>query len=255
MNESNNDSVVKQGLLVLALLAFIGAGFRVFGSQEDILKRLDEKTLLYISVSAILLRFREVTTFKFGDNEVEFEKRLAAVKTELKEDLDKSTQNIEKELNRSKVATEVAIDEAKYTCGRGSELPEQEHLLFEEIIESGNRKDDPWKGQFGGESQNKSLKLIASVTSAGDSCEYFYVKLRVQSTNQSNYQLAGKVKFYLHPTFKKSQVIVPVINGIAEINLRAWGAFTVGVITEDRIKLELDLAELKDPTLSRFVSR
>jgi hypothetical protein len=237
-DKDNNDheSLIRKGLFVLALLAFIGAGVRVFGSQEEILKRLDEKTLLYISVSAILLRFREVTSFKFAGSEVEFREQITAdIKKDLKEDIDISTR-----------AAEANI----YGVGRA---PNQKQSLLEEEIKPGNVADDPWKGQFDGKSSNNNRKLTATVVPVSNLSEYFYIKLRVESTD--NNQLKGIVKFYIHPTFIRNKVIVPAINGIAEINLQACGAFTVGAITEDGTKLELDLAEFKDPSLSLFVSR
>lgn len=63
------------------------------------------------------------------------------------------------------------------------------------------------------------------------------------------------MQFYLHPTFTNNKPIVPVVNGIAELNLRAWGAFTIGAITSNNTLLEIDLAELKDPELALFISR
>jgi hypothetical protein len=243
MSENNSDLWVKNGLLVLAMIASVGAGFRVFGSQEDILKRLDEKTLLYISVSAILLRFREVTSFKFGDVQVD----LAALEKKLETQLETQVEGIKEGLDISKRAAEINI----YGVGK---VPNQEYPLLDQEIKHGEEIDDPWKGQFDGKSSNNNRELIANITPVSNSLEYFYIKLRVESTNADD-QLKGVVKFYIHPTFAKEKVIVPVVNGIAEINLQAWGAFTVGAITEDGTKLELDLSESTDPKLSRFVSR
>jgi hypothetical protein len=250
MNENNSDSWVKNGLLALAMIAFIGAGFRVFGSQEDILKRLDEKTLLYISISAILLRFRAVTSFKFGDFQVELDKIVEAkVEAEVKTKVEAEVKEIKEEFDISKRSAEATI----YGIGIGK-APNQKQSLLEEDIKHGEVPDDPWKGQFEGESSKNDRELIADITPASNSSEYFYIKLKVKSTKDDD-QLKGVVTFYIHPTFAKEKVIVPVINGIAEINLQAWGAFTVGAITEEGTKLELDLAESTDPKLSVFRKR
>jgi hypothetical protein len=256
MDESKYKLVINWGLVILAFITCLGAGFRVFAPNEDISKRLDERTLLYIGASAILLRFGQLKSFdaKIDGIRGEFFEKIAEKIDANTKEVTEVKKEFKKEFYVAKIASEAAIDVAKYDLERGIEAPSQEQSLLEEEIKPGNVTDDPWKGQFDGKSLNGNRKLTATVIPASDSSEYFYIKLRVEST-KDNDKLKGNVKFYIHPTFKRSQIMVPVINGLAEINLRAWGAFTVGAITEDKTKLELDLSELRDPNLSRFVSR
>lgn len=192
---------------------------------------MDGKTLLYLDASGVLLLLKDVKNVAFGDYKVEF---------------------FEKKFEEAKIAATVAIDEVKYQL-EGS-IGKSSPVQFPEI-EPGSYEDDPCKGQFGSKSSNGNLRLTARVIPASDSSEWFYITLRVQSTNTKNYPLSGEVQFYLHPTFANSKPRVPVVNGIAELNLRAWGAFTVGAITVNKTMLEIDLAELKDPELTLFVSR
>jgi len=44
--------------------------------------------------------------------------------------------------------------------------------------------------------------------------------------------LAGPVEFHLNPTFPEAVKIVEPTNGLAELRLKAWGSFTVGVVTD-----------------------
>lgn len=53
--------------------------------------------------------------------------------------------------------------------------------------------------------------------------------------------LQGTVRFFMHPTFPNVHPVVTVgPSGVAELILGAWGAFTVGAVTDvGQTKLEL----------------
>ena len=55
------------------------------------------------------------------------------------------------------------------------------------------------------------------------------------------------VQFFLHDTFRNQRPVVTVgSDGVAELKLRAWGAFTVGALADEgQTKLELNLEELE----------
>jgi len=108
--------------------------------------------------------------------------------------------------------------------------------------------DDPQKGRFGGRSENNGRKLSATVTAAQD--DWFKIILWVESTDP-NRPLNSEVVFYLHDSFRPSVFTIPpqdFKNGKAEDDeILAWGAFTVGAVTDNgQTLLELDLAELPD---------
>jgi hypothetical protein len=113
-------------------------------------------------------------------------------------------------------------------------------------IQPGN-PTDPWKGRFGGESINNDRQLRAEVKPIPRRSGLYAIRLAVSSLHPDSNPLSGAVQFFLHPTFNDPQPVVPVgPNGIAELNLKAWGAFTVGAVADDgRTKLELDLSELE----------
>jgi hypothetical protein len=96
-------------------------------------------------------------------------------------------------------------------------------------------------------SESGNRKLDAEVKWASRGTNLFSVRLRVYSTKPEEDPLPGTVQFFLHPTFKNDQPVVKVgPSGVAELLLTAWGAFTVGALTDDgKTKLELDLAELE----------
>lgn len=102
--------------------------------------------------------------------------------------------------------------------------------------------DDPQKGLWGGSSKSKGRELSATVKPL--SLGFYSIRLVVKSTNE-NKPLKGLVKFHLHDTFSNQDPVIATKDGIAELNLTAWGAFTVGAETDNgATRLELDLSEL-----------
>jgi hypothetical protein len=107
--------------------------------------------------------------------------------------------------------------------------------------------DDPWKGRFGGQDISNDRALRAEVKPIPGSRGLYSIRLTVSSLHPDTNPLKGAVQFFLHPTFTDPKPVVPVgPNGVAELNLKAWGAFTVGAIADDgQTKLELDLSQLE----------
>lgn len=103
--------------------------------------------------------------------------------------------------------------------------------------------EDPNLGQFGGLAQRNGTALTAEVSSIPDRKDWWEIRLTV--TAQPNSAIHGDVIFHLHPTFPEPVMKVRLRDGRAELVIRAWGAFTVGVeLDEGRRLLELNLAEL-----------
>lgn len=103
--------------------------------------------------------------------------------------------------------------------------------------------DDPikvtWADIPGPVANNRQLK--AEVIEIPGS-NFYKLKLTVQSTDPAD-PLTGYAKFYLHPTFVNTEPIVPVVNGIATLNLMSYGSFTFGVETDNgQRKVKMDLA-------------
>lgn len=116
----------------------------------------------------------------------------------------------------------------------------------EEVIKKGNIAEDflldPQKGKWGGKTANNDRKITAQVTETTFNKELFVVVLKVSSTNPMN-PLSGEVRFHLHPTFENPDPVVKVIDGTAQIELLAYGAFTAGAECDNtKTQLEIDLA-------------
>lgn len=104
--------------------------------------------------------------------------------------------------------------------------------------------DDPQKGKWGGKPYSDGVTLSAEVTPSDSKRKWFRVVLKVQSADATK-PLTDSVVFHLHPSFRKPVTEVAVENGVAQLVLFAWGAFTVGAeANHGTTKLELDLSTL-----------
>lgn len=123
-------------------------------------------------------------------------------------------------------------------------------LEVTEGIQPGDPQD-PWKGRFGGKSTNNDRQLKAEVRPLEGSLEVYSIRLSVSSLHPDTNPIKGLVQFFLHPTFTNDKPIVTVDPyGVAELYLKAWGAFTVGAVADDgQTKLELDLSTLESAPL------
>ena len=127
--------------------------------------------------------------------------------------------------------------------GDGIERPTREQVRE---IERGVDPDDPWKGSFGGSALNDGLSLAATVEALDSRPGWYGVSLVIEATDvATRRRMNGSlVKFFLHPTFSRDVRTVLFVKGRAQLDVIAYGAFTVGALTSDGARLELDLAEL-----------
>lgn len=207
----------------------LGALLRMLFSSADILQRIDETTLLYLCSAGALLLLRQAKTFSFGDLKVEFEQ-------------------IREMAEQAKQTAEVAEDVARFGLNLPAQQPQNpEEVLERTEIQPGQVANDPWKGQFGGLAERNQLQLSARVEPFAGSQEWFLVHLHLCSLSPRR-PLQGRVDIFLHPSFARHRISIDTPpDGVIELRLKAWGAFTVGaVIDHEKTLLELDLAELAD---------
>lgn len=103
--------------------------------------------------------------------------------------------------------------------------------------------DDPQKGRWGSLSSTNGRELTASVTEVEQN--WYRIELCVRALPDS--PKLESVTFHLSPTFAREPVTVKAVRGKATIELNAWGAFTVGAVTDQgSTTLELDLATLEN---------
>lgn len=144
-----------------------------------------------------------------------------------------------------------ALNEAQSQMAQTPQVPqggrtateEMKNLFIEEKTRMVNETSalDPQKGRWGGKAENNNRKLSAVINRMTGS-DWAEIILRVESTDPKKDPLKGIVTFHLHPTFINSSPVIIVLNGIAEIKTKAWGAFTVGAVADGgATMLELDL--------------
>lgn len=221
-------------LIMLALLALAGALARIaLGGVQNI----DETTLKYLGVAGALLLLRDVKSLAFGDYKVEFARKLESLETRVDD-----TQAAAMGGSPPPALIErAAAPPSAPVLRSGAETAQEGAPLRVPDAASG----DPWKGEFGGEARRNDRALEAEVVPSGQP-GLFRVRLSVRSTDPRRRPLEGSVQFFLHPTFRVQTPVVTVSpSGVAELTLVAWGAFTVGAVTDGgSTRLELDLAEL-----------
>ncbi|MGZ5028100.1 MAG: pYEATS domain-containing protein [Methylobacter sp.] len=216
------DQLRKVLFLALAFGCLILGTLRAFGFGT-----IDIQVLWFFALAGVLLVIDRVKEFAIGSD------GFSAKLNELQEQL-REVENI-------------AVDAAQTPSSRASNYTFQQTTSSWDISGSAlppiTVSDDPQKGRFGGSSEVNNRKISADVRQSGNSSRFFDIFLRVESTATSN-PLAGDVIFYLHDTFRSPVRVVKPSNGIAELQLLAYGAFTVGVVVDDgKTLLELDLAQ------------
>ncbi len=164
-----------------------------------------------------------------------------AQKSQEKEDKDMRTELTKEAINTRNNADEV---------NRVIEIP----VL--PVLPAVIHNDDPQKGRFDGKAESNDRKLSAKVSDSS-LLDYYKVELTVESTNPDN-PLTTDVIYYIHDSFSPSVFTYKPIefkNGKAiEDEILSYGAFTVGVITDNgKTMLELDLAE--DKVFQRSLGR
>lgn len=247
-NASTNtlvDHVTRWLLVVIAVAAALAGAWRAVATDTTVVVRLDATTLTYFAVAAALLLLREVKSLAFGDLKLEFE-RTKKVAEEAKRAADDANTNAQEARTTAKdaQATAVGNGEGKTSTATGSAATLRS--ATGPGPQPGNVPDDPWKRAFNGSPRQRNRILEAEVRSVAGSSTLFDIRLSVRSEFPETDPLRGTVQFFLHPTFARDKPVVTVNqHGVAELNLRAYGAFTVGALADDgRTTLELDLAEL-----------
>lgn len=221
---------------LVGIVILVAGAIRVFGNGE-LSGRLDSTTLLYLSTAAAVFLLRRTKTFKFGELEVEL-------------------QQLKDEAKEAKLEAGIAQDAAKVSVPMiPGEIPTSLAVIASEI-QPGPYANDPWKGVFGGKSIDKARgrALEAEVEPLKASPGWFSVTLKVVTLPGAR-SLEDDVVLFLHDTFPNPKPTVKAVNGTAVLRVKAWGAFTTGVIADGgETRLELDLADLESAPMD-FRSR
>ena len=103
---------------------------------------------------------------------------------------------------------------------------------------------DPERKRWGRQSKRDGYIVDASFREL-EAVDWVTIELEVRGSE--GHELSGPVTFFVHPTFPQQAYEVEPRDGIARLQLNAWGGFTVGVwIHRGGIPLELNLAAIED---------
>lgn len=228
-------------LAVFGALAVTGGVVKFFSPSQD-----EKIALYYLLAGGALLVLRDVKTLSFGDWKIELQERLDKMRDEFQSD---SAMNMMQPRGASlagSAAHHARAGFAKEGTSSGETKPG---------ASSSDGNNDPHKRRFGEESERDGLILEASMKPIGTDSDFVDVKLVVRSLDPSRTRLTGSVDFHLHPTFPLPTRSVIVRNGRAVLNLRAYGAFTVGAVAgAHKTKLELDLMSVPGGTRKFYAS-
>jgi hypothetical protein len=268
---------ILNGLAIVALLIGCGrlVGIIPSGQSAD----TERNTLILLAVPIAALLAQNLSSFKLTKDGIEFQIREALQKTVeevkvMQQQLGDAKQQIDATAEQVGTAKQqldvVQLSVAHGVGGRGAGETEGPAEAARGIrafetktispIEPGfgnattglGRQGKPivpndfQKSQWGESPIANGRQLSARVDRIPGSSNLFKVALTVASQNPAN-PLTGNVEFHLHPSFRPSKQIVAAANGVAELELVAWGAFTVGAVADNGMtELELDLATLTD---------
>ena len=242
----SKSSAYQKGLLTIAVVTFSLAFIRIvidtwtmWRGGERSVDATSLGLLAGAALALLLLRVGPLTRFKWGDAEAEFSDLAGAVKNTAEitsRDLAARIDELKAILEKPRVAGDEG--QAGKLAVAGGTVAAEPPALAQRVL----YPDDPWKGRFGGKASTDKYTLSARFkkTPRAESVE---VKLLVMAadTNLS----PRTVEFFIHPTFPRERIKVRMTDGRANLDLLAWGGFTVGVwIAEDQTQLELDLAEM-----------
>ena len=166
-------------------------------------------------------------------------------KVELEKEKEKRTKN--SQISQAREDQDVRKEIAKNTF-TALEADTKTEIPFLPVLPAVIHAEDPQKGRFGGKTESNDRKLSAKI-SESSLPDYYKVELTVESTNPDN-PLTTDVIYYIHDSFSPSVFTYKPIEfkggKAVEEEILSYGAFTVGVITDNgKTMLELDLAEDK----------
>jgi hypothetical protein len=239
--------------IILGASTLLAGLLRIIGPSEMV-ARLDSTTLTYFAVAGALLMLRSIKSLSFGDYKLEIKDLREKAEEALEEA--KTAASMARQSGQAANATPAGPARAD-SPNRGMEAPGSKSNIDALAVwdrEPGEVKDDPWKRCFGEKRENNDRQLSAEVTPVAGEEGWYRIRLWVTSTSETK-PLKGKVRFFIHPSFGASKPFVDVVGGIAELRLKAWGAFTVGVLADEgQTQLEYDL-ELDTDFPRQFRSR
>jgi hypothetical protein len=215
--------------LILCIVFLLGAGARIWADKNP-KEQFSSDTLLWLFAAATMLLLPRIKSFALGNYKAEFH--------ELKHEI--------KQARELAIAANDIGGTALQSSSNRSQLFKTAAEMLDDagiVADLDKTKNDPWKNKFGGKLKANGRHVYATVEPVIGDKNWFLVRLVVEPTLGGE-ALDLPVYFYIHSDFPQNQLRVMPHHSRAELVIRAWGAFTVGVLTDNGdTRLELDLAE------------
>lgn len=240
----------------LQIVLYALSGLCVVGALGHALwpDRVDEKTLMFLGLAAVMLVIRDITTIEFPGWKIEKVRQelkgdVAGVKADVV-DVDRKVGLIEENSTLPGAPRAPAIAAVRPADACAVSGPD----LLQATVDTWSA--DPNKRKFGEKAEQPGRRLTATLhPAAGADSAACQVRLRVEPVGAAP-PLEGDVVFLLHPTFgSRARQVVRATGGVAQLAFTSWGAFTVGVEADDgATRLELDLESVPGGT-AKFYSQ
>lgn len=248
-NVANNEWGVNTILAIMGYFGVLGFLMLYFWSKTDYSSILDGTDKIINALKATKQELKNVTSQK---EQAEQEKEQAQqAEKNTKSDFEKSQKTTAAMLTHEKVSNSQNISDdqliEQLQNRDGEKMAGQLEQLKQKVKEVLSLKtitvsDDLQKNRWGGKKENNGMAITAQVK-ANDWQELFDVTVKVARTDRT--ALDKPVAIFLHDTYRfpDNVVYVTPVNGIVELSLLAYEAFTIGAMLNDGTELELDLNE------------
>ena len=201
--------------IIISVIAILVLVFKsVYWHDESHAFSRDELILVGIAIAPWLSQF--VKTFKIG-----------------KDGIDVTTQDLKKVEAIANAAFDVGKNPPKVevptvnTTLKSKTATDTLSDADNEAVDDAHA-GDPNFAVFGDNPTKDGRKLSVTIEEIPGKDFYRRVIARVESTDKKR-GLKGKVRFFLHPTFRTPAFDVPVRDGVAETSFVSYGVFTIGV--------------------------
>jgi hypothetical protein len=197
--------------------------------------------ILYFSIIGFFATYLWTRLF-FGrlllENEAELRDNLEAAIVQ--------TKQVQQQLKSVEEGNKLKEEDIKAVISTFSPSAHDMRQSLDGILKEADTPDDPQKGHWGGRAEVNGRRVSATVRATTLDIDLFNVIIEVISTDPLN-PLNGEVIMHLHPSFPRNIITVPVQDGMAKLELVAYGAFTVGLECDaGQTLLELDLSNVPD---------
>lgn len=230
-------------LLFSALMCVIGGLSRVFIQRSP-----DREALFFFISAAAIVLAESVRKFKFGDMEIERE--IESVKAQLKELAEVSREDVAVPVGppmpmRADAAGPGAAEPQELQSATLEEMAEQlKQEIYRKNLSYWNDpvlESEPFRSAPA--TDDKGNRISSRIERSKVYPEMFLVSIEVHITDAARFGSERRIALFLHHTFRNCVRIIPIVGGIAHLELHSLGCFTVGALLPDGTRLALNLAD------------